>query len=92
MSPKRSTPPRAASPKPGESGPGAASGQTDPGPSQSSIKHLKTLDSRCEAIAQDYSRKFKASVLRWRIEGNDLIILFMDGRKFYFTMPPGWSC
>jgi len=52
----------------------------------------KTFDSKCEAICQDYAKKFNGDVLRWRIEEdqNVLVILFMDGRKFYFPIPEGW--
>ena len=78
MTPKK-TPP---------SGPPA---KTPAGPSGGSIKNLKTLDSKCDSIAKDYERLHKGNLLRWRIEGADLIILFMDGRKFHFPMPPGWT-
>ena len=55
-------------------------------------QHPTTFDAKAEAICQDYAKKFHGDVLRWRIEQdqNVLVILFMDGRKFYFPIPEGW--
>ena len=49
-----------------------------------------TFEARCEAVAKDYEKQFKGNVLRWRDEGETLVILFVDGRKFYFPIPAGW--
>jgi hypothetical protein len=50
-----------------------------------------TFESKCLAVEQDYMIKFKGEVLRSRVEDNALVILFVDGRKFYFPIPSGWS-
>ena len=49
-----------------------------------------TYEAKCEAVAQDYANKFKGDVLRTRVEEDVLVILFIDGRKFYFPIPTGW--
>lgn len=49
-----------------------------------------SFDVKADAVAQDYAKKFKGEVLRWRREVDQLVILFVDGRKFYFAIPAGW--
>ena len=55
-------------------------------------QHPTTFDAMAEAICQDYAKQFHGDVLRWRLNdaGDQLIIQLMDGRKFYFIIPPAW--
>ena len=63
-----------------------------PRPATSRRTSIPSLNSKFEAVVKDYEHQFKGEVLRWRLNKgeNELIILFVDGRKFHFLLPVAW--
>jgi hypothetical protein len=53
---------------------------------------IPSFQARVNMVVKDYEREFHGFALKQRIadDNSELIIVFVDGRKFHFPFPPAW--